>query len=403
MSSQHRKSVRLPMPTRWRAGPRRTPLAFSSLPPEIWTRVALCLDRQSVINLASSSRFAYYLCQPALYHTLTVLHPGDPNYKEYEVLKRGHLGHVRCLRVRADVVPDTYVNEIVKFSAFRHLRVLDLTICCRSIHTYWAEPPSVELPPHLSDHLPLLTTLSFTLGRRRRRLSSVHGRAFLASAHFPILSSFSLYIYDRKITWDLDELRALDTFLRIHGAGLRELALPCWHLTRGPSAVALKTSIAASLSRAPLRRLVTSYPTARQLVAAGTSSVSLEELTVVFSPLLDNLFSETMAIWPPAPHLKKLAFCVGNEDRVDWESLARAYPELEYLSVDWTHAGYDCDQGKYRKLPRGFPGSCPKLKWVLLYTHSWKKEKRYRVRRNVSTGTWWMSRLAAGAHFPSDE
>ncbi|EIN05434.1 hypothetical protein PUNSTDRAFT_46812 [Punctularia strigosozonata HHB-11173 SS5] len=392
-------------------GSQHNTLSLRGLPSEIWSNVAFFLDRRSVINLALTCQFAYYACEPALYRTLTILHPGDPNYHEDELLERGHLGHVRRLRVKPDVVPDMHIRELAKvlplipgmrdlelegsvhidslgdlehllndrrerirslklsvkttsdavmnFAIFKHLRVLDLTACTGN--SWFLDPlqnlldprdTEVEpnLPSDLSDSLPLLTSLSLTVGRQFYR---------------PFLTSFALWIWDCKLCWDHDELHALDSFLKVHRQQLTDITLPCWQL-KCPSCDFPRKGITAWLSLAPVRQLVMGYRFSRELALSGASLMSLEQLTIRAGWAGGPYCWEVMSVWPDAPSLKMLTVSIEGSDELDWLAISEAYPALEYLCVDWTHAISNY-KVKQRKMPFYFPKICPKLKWVRIH------------------------------------
>lgn len=176
------------------------------------------------------------------------------------------------------------------------------------------------------------------MGRRLSCLKGIKVKPLLAAAQFPFLTSFALTIFDQKLVWDDDEMLALDSFLKRNSHQLCEVTLPRWDFARGPLMDDLRRSVSASLSRAPLLQLEISYRAGRQLALSGISLHNLTHLTLhaILSWVDDS--GNLMSTWPVAPCLKMVAICVMGKDEIDWRSLALAYPNLEHLCVDWSHA-----------------------------------------------------------------
>jgi hypothetical protein len=186
--------------------------------------------------------------------------------------------------------------------------------------------------------MPLLTSLSITT-LLVLSANAVSVRRFFASTRLPFLSTFALRTIDNKSCWDPEELLALEGFIRAHADQLRELTLPGWHLTRGLGMPELRASVNTSLSRAPLRRLSTSLSTACKIATSGSPLIALQDLVVFYVPLVNDVplrySTQTLSVWPCAPGLNRLTIRTRGWDKIDWKSLSQAYPNIEYLAVDW--------------------------------------------------------------------
>lgn len=194
-----------------------------------------------------------------------------------------------------------------------------------------------SLPSDLSDSLPLLTSFSLTVGRQYYRPVRVRVGAFLAAARFRFLTSFALWTWDCKLYWDHDELHALDSFLKAHRQQLIDITLPCWQI-EGLSCDLPRKGIIDWLSLAHVRQLVMGYRFSRELALSGVSLTSLKQLTIRAGWAGGPYCWQVMSVWPDAPNLKMLTVSIEGCDELDWLSISEAYPALEYLCVDWTHA-----------------------------------------------------------------